>query len=437
MKKRIWRFSAVIFALTFSLAALSGCVKLPYYSGVYEITPEPVTDSDLSEETPAPTPSPTEIVIPEVSALTDTDVILRAAEEAAEETYAGSISDYAFLLNRPLVKLYVDSDDKKEMLLGMYEAMLTSEEEYRFADDTAFDKNELNFIMNLLDAEAPEILHVESEYKYYIADERITGVAFGYSMSPSEYCEKLTELFSVCNEVKSAAADMTDYEAELYAAERIMDRCIYKSDDYCSTAYGALINGKAICDGYSDAFTLLMHVCGIECFQIWGEAKNAKGKTESHAWNKVKIGNDWYNVDVTWDDPKDDKVCLYSYFNTTDEEILRNHTVSDVFETFALPECTATEYNCLRRIGVFIGDGADYESYITDKIDELISDGKDEGGFYMRFESGNDFSDFRRRIDDIIETWTHDRDNLKSLEYTYIYDDVMRAVYFSVKAERR
>ena len=61
---------------------------------------------------------------------------------------------------------------------------------------------------------------------------------------------------------------------------------------------GALLDGKAVCDGITKAFMLLARMEGIECIRVTG--KNAYNV--GHAWNKVKIENTWYNIDVTGDD---------------------------------------------------------------------------------------------------------------------------------------
>lgn len=61
---------------------------------------------------------------------------------------------------------------------------------------------------------------------------------------------------------------------------------------------GALLDGKAVCDGITKAFMLLARMEGIECIRVTG--KNAANV--GHAWNKVRIGDVWYNVDVTGDD---------------------------------------------------------------------------------------------------------------------------------------
>lgn len=60
-------------------------------------------------------------------------------------------------------------------------------------------------------------------------------------------------------------------------------------------AYGALVNRKAVCMGYAMAFKMIAEKNRIECQVVM----NLRG---THAWNVVKIGNKWYNVDVTQDD---------------------------------------------------------------------------------------------------------------------------------------
>lgn len=61
---------------------------------------------------------------------------------------------------------------------------------------------------------------------------------------------------------------------------------------------GALLDGKAVCDGITKAFMLLARMEGIECIRVTGKNADNVG----HAWNKVKIENTWYNIDVTGDD---------------------------------------------------------------------------------------------------------------------------------------
>lgn len=66
------------------------------------------------------------------------------------------------------------------------------------------------------------------------------------------------------------------------------------------TAYGALIDQVAVCQGYAAAFQLFMQKLEIPSIVVQSQAMN-------HAWNMVRYENDWYHVDATWDDPVPDQ----------------------------------------------------------------------------------------------------------------------------------
>ena len=63
------------------------------------------------------------------------------------------------------------------------------------------------------------------------------------------------------------------------------------------TAYGALVEGKAVCEGYAIAFQRFMEAMGIPCYIASGTIKG-----EGHAWNLVQLNGQWYHLDATWDD---------------------------------------------------------------------------------------------------------------------------------------
>ncbi len=73
-----------------------------------------------------------------------------------------------------------------------------------------------------------------------------------------------------------------------------------ESNTSAFTAYGAIVEGKAVCAGISAAFKMLCNFYGIECLTVHGECP-INGKYERHAWNMVKIGDRFAHVDVTWD----------------------------------------------------------------------------------------------------------------------------------------
>ena len=62
------------------------------------------------------------------------------------------------------------------------------------------------------------------------------------------------------------------------------------------SAYGVLADGTAVCQGYALAYKLLLNKVGIDCYMVTSDAMK-------HAWNLIVLDGEYYQVDVTWDDP--------------------------------------------------------------------------------------------------------------------------------------
>lgn len=99
------------------------------------------------------------------------------------------------------------------------------------------------------------------------------------------------------------------------------------------TPYGVFAKGISVCDGYTYAAKLLLDAAGIENYTVDGKASD-----EDHTWNIVKIGDTFYHMDVTWDDPLNDlgrDMLIYDYFLINDEKIKEDHS----WEYTSVPEC--------------------------------------------------------------------------------------------------
>jgi hypothetical protein len=113
-----------------------------------------------------------------------------------------------------------------------------------------------------------------------------------------------------------------------------------ENNDSSYNAYNTLINGQAVCSGYAECFKTFMDMLGIENTTISGIASG-----QPHIWNEVLLDGDWYQVDVTWDDPvlsstEDvqnatdtlntddfaDKATDHAYFNISDTDMSSDHS---------------------------------------------------------------------------------------------------------------
>lgn len=141
--------------------------------------------------------------------------------------------------------------------------------------------------------------------------------------------------------------NMSNYEKEVAVHNYLILNCEYDVDEFnifkevsedSSTPYGVLKNKKSICLGYTKTFQLFMNMLEIECITVHSSALS-----EEHAWNMVKLDDEWYHVDVTWDDPIPDyKASPYFIFlNVTDEVMEIEHD----WPRESFPKATATKYN--------------------------------------------------------------------------------------------
>ena len=92
--------------------------------------------------------------------------------------------------------------------------------------------------------------------------------------------------------------NQSDIEKEIAIHDYLVDNINYvDTGDSSYNAYSALINGIAVCSGYTECFKTLLDMLGIENATISGEAGG-----QQHIWNVVNLDNHWYHVDVTWDE---------------------------------------------------------------------------------------------------------------------------------------
>ncbi|MCR4951015.1 MAG: leucine-rich repeat protein [Solobacterium sp.] len=122
----------------------------------------------------------------------------------------------------------------------------------------------------------------------------IATYSFEYRTDSSQEAKVTEQLRTVLNQLN--VYDKNDYQKVKAVYEWIAANVSYSTaSDLCYTAYGALISRKAACQGYSSLFYRMMLELGVDCRIISGT-----GNGGAHAWNIVKLGDLFYNIDVTW-----------------------------------------------------------------------------------------------------------------------------------------
>lgn len=180
-----------------------------------------------------------------------------------------------------------------------------------------------------------------------------SNVSYGLSGSPGNYTFTLKITYRETKEqteyvMKQAKAivssitqvGMDDHEKVKAIHDYVVKHVAYDTSYKAYTAYEALVNRSAVCQGYALLTYQLLKEAGIENHFVVGT-----GDGQPHAWNLVKIENKWYHLDTTFDDPVPDEQgrVTYSYFNLSDEQIARNHE----WNRGDYPQATTNYYSTL------------------------------------------------------------------------------------------
>ncbi len=118
-----------------------------------------------------------------------------------------------------------------------------------------------------------------------------------------------------------SSASGSNLEKERFIYDALCSRITYDLTDNGTgdkdCAIGALLNGRADCDGYADAMLLCCSLAGIPCRYMHGQATKpvqaGSDMDTSHMWNLVFIEGTWLICDVTWGDQTGGP--CYMYFN--------------------------------------------------------------------------------------------------------------------------
>ncbi len=240
-------------------------------------------------------------------------------------------------------------------------------------------KHELNLsFQSALDAffyDHPEIFYIDlTKISLVINYTSFAGkTTYKVSFEPRDGCNNyLLDGFSSKQEVDLAIekieniknnmidlinSDATDYNKALSVHDTLVKLIEYDSEisnRNTRNIYGALVDNSVVCEGYAKSYKYILDSLGIDCILISGKGTNSSGETEDHMWNYIKLHDNWYGVDVTWDDPiiigrslkgnviRHDNFCKKAYtFNSSHEA---NGRLSDAGMLFTLPNLSYSDY---------------------------------------------------------------------------------------------
>lgn len=337
MKRNLLKITAVVIALGLLASLLFGCksavLKLKDLLNL-DSTPAADTTAAPSEETPSEAPDDTIPFIRNREVTVDYTVVdsssLTGVEKEAADiidrsicaaiAYVNTMKDsrhsdvsypYDESVNQPLkdageLKIYNDIVAKayqgetytikaEETAVNLKKAYFSLSEAFLYGSDPFLE----SFLV--LDA----TLHLP-----FGSDETVYDSLFSYFFDPYYDANvKVTDKTKILHDMellKAVVKRVADYMPEglstydryYYLAAVLSEHVTYDDrPSSCFTAFGALVQGKAVCEGYSMAYLLLCREANLWCSERSGLPDGV-----GHAWNLIKLDSGIYNVDVTWCD---------------------------------------------------------------------------------------------------------------------------------------
>ncbi len=178
-----------------------------------------------------------------------------------------------------------------------------------------------------------QMLQQHPEYNYNTVIWKNSNGAYGYHRGKGLTKKQQNAKMKAADEAAENAVDkcikshMSGKQKAKAIHDYLLKNCDY--DDQAAlaenkyndafTTYGALVNGSAVCQGYSAAFNLMAQKCGLQSMTVCGTSRGA-----AHAWTYAKIGSKYRYIDCTWDDT-DGKKLNYEFFYVTEEKMRQNH----------------------------------------------------------------------------------------------------------------
>lgn len=329
------------------------------------------------------------------------------------------------------------TEEEQRVYREMLKGIRAREKEFylTISDDDSIDRS-----YHAVLKDHPEIFWVHNREKIYkttYSDSDYCVFTPGYTYTDSEIDEIQTAMEQSFQEVRALIPeDAGDYEKVRIVYTYVIDHTQYQTGEDDQSIAGVFWKKSAVCAGYAGAVQYLLERLDIPCIYVDG---STKGSTEGHAWDIVKIGQEYYYVDATNGDQPDflngdaaqleeHKTIIYDYLCPFPEEYEKTYTPS---EELTVPACTAKD------LDFYVLNQGYFEDYSWQDIYDYCKMRLDNGAAVVRFKFGGQeaFSEACQELldDGVVQNvaqYYMKLHGLGQVEYHYGVMDNFYTIYF-------
>lgn len=281
--------------------------------------------------------------------------------------------------NQPVEQMVQDryarnllSEEEQEIYDKIYWAVEKNEEKVRISST---ETQKAVKVMEHYLADTPEHFWLEN-YSYMTQGNKVISFGFVYNRTEEEikkdralFEEKLSHIAQTLTQ-----KNQTDYMKSKAIHDYLIEITTYTTAERFDiyTAFGPLVQGNAVCQGYGKAYQVLAQKMGLSCLYVKGVSRE-----QNHGWNLVQLDGAYYHLDVTWDDIENEEFTHtdYSYLHLTEKEISKDHAI-DRERNIALPKAESTKENYFVKNGLFLEDIEKNSQAVVTQIAKHIDNGE-------------------------------------------------------------
>lgn len=270
----------------------------------------------------------------------------RALAGGAEQSGGGKqLSASEAALRYPYQQL---TENEQKLYAALCEGIRAHEERIVLPDTYTKDVYERVYLMVAM--QEPQFFYLDRYYE--LSDEmRTANILYAYTEEQADAMQKTLEAVADSVIAKLSPAQ-TDNQKLLMLHDALAQTCVYGKSTQSDNAYGALVEGTAMCEGYAEAYLYLARRAGMNAMCVPGTT----GTDTKHMWNIAEIGGRYYNIDVTWDDDEHYQgKYVHSCFAVPDDRFADH--VRDTAQ-FIPPACTGMTETYYMTRGLLLSDAS-------------------------------------------------------------------------------
>lgn len=248
--------------------------------------------------------------------------------------------------------------------------------DYIVNSDSDIVSQDVNTAISYLLYDHPEVFYLKTDYNISIRKNIFSQnlyINLQYDVTNlDELNFKIDQIESEVNKYVNLVNNKNDFDKQLLLHDAIIKDIDYYDfgeninnipDEY-HNIYSAIVKKSAVCDGLTKSMQIVLDKVGIESLLITGVLDQVP-----HAWNMVKINEDWYHMDLTSNkyvkkENSKTTTIAHTYFNVTTEYIMKTHKI----DTKDIPISNKNEYNYYVKTNTVIKENENFKNRIKDII---------------------------------------------------------------------